>query len=391
MLSVLALAFALAADPFPYEKEEAELSEEIRVEELKAHVYRLASPEFMGRSGPGAARAAQHIAGLFEKLKLKPAFGDSYFQQIPWKLKNSESKEPSIVGQNVAAILPGSDPQLKDEWILLTAHFDHLGKHGDKLYAGADDDASGMAMLLEVAERFALQKQKPKRTIVFVAFDQEETGLLGSTHFAANPPLDLKMLKAFITADMIGRSMAGVMDEYVFVLGSEHSKEMRQLLEDNPPKPGLKAGRVGADIIGTRSDYGPFRDRQVPFLFFTTGMHQDYHQPSDTPEKIDYEKLKRISDWIHDLTEKFADAVQTPTWATEGLSPDLDEVRTIHVLLTRILDKPKVFPLNDKQRSLVTGTAEKLQGILNRGKETSTERTALLWTARLLMSALFQQ
>ena len=112
MLSLLALAFALAADPFPYEREEAELSEEIRVEELKAHVYRLASPEFMGRSGPGAARAAQHIAGLFEKLKLKPAFGDSYFQQIPWKLKNSETKEPSIVGHTSETL----HDELLDRW-----------------------------------------------------------------------------------------------------------------------------------------------------------------------------------------------------------------------------------------------------------------------------------
>ncbi|HEV3145319.1 MAG TPA: M20/M25/M40 family metallo-hydrolase [Gemmataceae bacterium] len=391
MFSLLALTLVLSADPFPYEKEEAELSEEIRVEELKAHVYRLASPEFMGRSGPGAARAAKHIAGMFEKLKLKPAFGDSYLQPIPWQLKNADNKEPSIIGQNVAAILPGSDPQLKDEWILLTAHFDHLGKRGAKLYAGADDDASGVAMLLEVAERFALQKHKPKRTIVFVAFDQEETGLLGSTHFAAHTPLELKNLKAFLTADMIGRSMAGVMDEYVFVLGSENSKQMRELLEENPPKPGLKAGRVGTDIIGTRSDYGPFRDRKVPFLFFSTGMHQDYHQPSDTPEKIDFEKLKRISDGIHDLTEKLADDETTPTWAVDGLPPDVDEVRTIHALLSRILDKPKIFPLSDNQRIMVKGTAEKLQAILDRGKVTPTERTALLWTARFLMGALFQQ
>src|SRR5262249_45982974 len=104
-----------------------------------------------------------------------------------------------------------------------------------------------------------------------------------------------------------------------------------------------------------------------------------------------YEKLKRISDWIHDLTEKLADAETTPTWAADGLPPDLDEVRTIHVMLIRILDKPKEFPLSDKQRSLVSGTAEKLQGILDRGKETTTERTALLWTSRLLMAALFQQ
>jgi len=390
MYQFVALALLLAQDSFPYEKEEAELSEEIRAEELKAHVYRLASPEFLGRRGPGAARAANHIAGMFERLKLKPAFGDSYLQPIPWKLKTNENKEPSIIGQNVAAILPGADPNLKDEWILLTAHFDHLGKDGKTLYPGADDNASGTAMLLEVAERFALQKQKPKRTIVFVSFDQEETGLLGSAYFAEHPPLEFRKLKAFITADMIGRSMANVMDEYVFVLGSENSKEMRQLLIDTPPKSGLKAGRVGTDIIGTRSDYGPFRDRKVPFLFFSTGIHPDYHQPTDTPDRIDYQKLKRIADWIFELTTKLADAEKMPAWTAGGLPPELNEVQTIHVLLTRILGKPDVFPLSDKQRTLVKTTADKLQDMVDRGKVTTGERATLVLMAQLLMSSLFQ-
>jgi len=113
-------------------------------------------------------------------------------------------------------------------------------------------------MLLEVAERFALQKEKPRRTIVFVAFDQEETGLIGSRHFASHPPRDLKKLKAFMTADMLGRSMANLMDEYVFALGSESSPRLRKLVEEVPTEKGLKVGRVGADLIGTRSDYGPF-------------------------------------------------------------------------------------------------------------------------------------
>src|SRR5262249_22718091 len=322
MLSLLALTFALAAEPFPYEKEEAELSEEIRVEELKAHVYRLASPEFLGRSGPGAARTAKHIAGIFEKLKLKPAFGDSYLQTIPWLLKNAYNKKPSIVGQNVAGLLPGSDPQLKDEWILLTAHFDHLGKHGDRLFAGADDDASGVAMLLEVAERFVLQKHKPKRTLVFVAFDQEETGLLGSTHFATHAPLPFRQLKAFLTADMLGRSMANVMDEYVFSLGSERSPVVRKLLEHVQPTDGHKVGRLGADLLGTRSDYGPFRDRRMPFLFFSTGQHPDYHSPRDRPERIDYDKLQRISVWISELVERLANDAAAPTWDAKGAGPD---------------------------------------------------------------------
>jgi hypothetical protein len=389
MLPLLALALALSADPFPYQKEEAELSEEIHAAELKAHVYRLASPEFQGRRGAGAARAAQHMCDAFTALKLKPAFGDSYRQPIPWLLANSKEKEASVIGKNVAAMLPGSDLKLKHEWILLTAHFDHLGTNGKTYYAGADDNASGCAMLLEVAERFALQKAKPKRTIVFVAFDQEETGLLGSMHFAAHPPLPFNNLKAFITADMIGRSMGNVMDEYVFALGTENSNEMRQLIEESPPETGLKVGRVGADVIGTRSDYGPFRDRKVPFLFVSTGVHPDYHTVRDTPDRIDYEKMRKISNWVFDLTSKLADTDRPPAWSKEGLPPDLDEVRTIHVMLTRILKKSDVFPLKESQAGLVKTACDKLAGILERGKVTPTERSTLLLTAKLLMATLF--
>src|SRR5262245_29767508 len=393
MLPVFALVMALAADPFPYEKEEAELSEEIRTAELKAHVYRLASPEFAGRRGAGAARAAKHIANAFDPLKLKPAFGDTFYQPIPWLLADGKNKDGSFMGKNVAAMLSGSDPKLKDEWVLVSAHLDHLGTSGKDgntvLYAGADDDASGCAMLLEVAERFALQKAKPRRTILFIAFDQEEVGLQGSTHFAAHPPLEMSKLKAALTADMIGRSMGNVMDEYVFALGSETSMELRKLIEDSAPENGLRVGRIGTDMIGNRSDYGPFRDRKVPFLFFSTGLHPDYHTSRDTPDRIDYEKLRRISNWVFDLATKLANTDNAPVWEKDGLPPDLEEVNTIHTLLSRVLGKPEIFALTDKQKTLVKSTCDKLDAIRKRGTYTTTERTALLWTARLLMATVF--
>src|SRR5262245_30190514 len=150
MMPILALSLALSAEPFPFEKAEQELSEEIREEELKAHVYRLASEEFLGRRGAGAARAATHIAEMFEKLKLKPAFGESFVQPIPWLMADGRNKHDSFVGKNVGCIIPGSDPKLKDEWVLLSCHLDHLGKNGAKIYPGADDNASGCAMVLEV-------------------------------------------------------------------------------------------------------------------------------------------------------------------------------------------------------------------------------------------------
>jgi hypothetical protein len=386
-LFALALSLGLAQEPFPYAEAEAELSEDITVAELKAHVYRLASPEFLGRKGPGAARTARHLAAAFERLKLQPAFGDSYYQPIPWLL--GDDHKESFIGRNVGAVLTGTDPKLKDEWVLLSAHFDHLGKVGDTLYPGADDNATGVAMLLEVAERFALQKEKPRRTVVFVAFDQEETGLQGSTHFATHPPRDIAKLKAFLTADMLGRSMANVMDEYVFALGSERSPRLRRLLEEVKPPEGLKVGRLGADLVGTRSDYGPFRDRRVPFLFFSTGQHPDYHKPTDLPDRIDYAKLRRICLLISDLTGRLANDDEAPAWDEKGLPPDLDEVRVVYELVQRILAKPEQYPLSKSQHDLVGGVADRLGGILKRGQVTGDERDWLLWTARLLLTTVF--
>jgi hypothetical protein len=390
MLPMIALTLAIGAEPIEFAKEEAEQSIEINAAELKAHVYRLASSEFLGRRGPGAARASRHIAEHFEKLKLKPLFGNSYFQEIPWLSKNGEKPmDRGYMGRNVGVVIPGSDPVLKDEWVVLSAHFDHLGMNGSRLYPGADDNASGTAMVMEVAEYFALSAARPKRTLVLIAFDLEEVGLIGSTYFISHPPFEVKKLRAFMTADMLGRSMANVMNEYVFVLGSENSAELRQLVDTRKPADGVKVGRIGADIIGTRSDYGPFRDRRVPFLFFCTGMHADYHTAGDTPDKIDYVRLEKTSRWICDLTSELANTDKPPTWAKDGLPPDLDEVRSIHTLLSRIMSNPKAWPMTEKQRELVVKTTDRLKGYLDKGKITLSERTALLWTARLLMAGMF--
>jgi hypothetical protein len=386
---ILALFTALASACFSahLELSEAELSADIHLHELRAHVYRLSSPEFLGRAGPGAARTSRHLADAFGRLKLQPAFGDSYFQSIPSLLDDDDKK--SFLGRNVVGIVPGSDPKLKDEWVLLSAHYDHLGKRGENLYPGADDNATGVAMLLEVAEYFALCEEKPRRTLVFAAFDLEEDGLRGSTYFATHPPKPMRQLKAALTADMLGRSMARVMDEYLFVLGSESSPRLRKLVEEVKPPKGLTVGRICADMIGTRSDYGPFRDREVPFLFFSTGQHPDYHRPTDLPERIDYEKLLRASLWIRDLTRRLADDDESPVWDAKGAPPDLDEVRTFRVLARRVLDKPELYPLAAKKREQLEGVEKRLTKILGSGEVTSDDRTWLLWTARLLLATVF--
>ena len=367
----------------------AELSEHIGRHELEAHVYKLASPEFAGRRGAGAARSARYIEAAFRKLGLQPAFGGSYTQPIPSLLGSSAGSNQSFLGHNVGAMLPGTDPVLSKEWIILSAHYDHLGRSTFSHYPGADDNASGVAMLLEVAEAFALSKEKPKRTILFVAFDLEESGLLGSMHFVVHPPFDIHDCKASITADMIGRSMANLMDEYVFALGMENSPGLRRLIETSKPPQGLRVGRIGADVIGTRSDYGPFRDRRVPFLFFSTGQHEDYHQVTDYPDRIDYPKLQRISVFIRDLLVRLANDPQAPTWDPRSASPDLGEAQVILELVDRVVKHPEQHRLSDAQKPLVEGVQTKLRAIVGRGKVTDAERTWLVWTARMLMTTVF--
>jgi hypothetical protein len=261
---------------------------------LQTHIGTLASPEFGGRRGAAAERSRSYLIDQFKKLGLTPLFGSSFLQPVP----GTDPKH--IAGQNVGAILRGSDPTLRDEWVIVAAHYDHLGKHGEVLYPGADDNASGVAMMLEVARCLATNEVKPKRSLMFIGFDLEEAGLWGSRYFAEHSPIPLSKVKLFVTADMIGRSLGGVFPKHVFVMGSEHIPAVRPVLDKAGLGLPLKVGTLGADVLLLdRSDYGPFRARKVPFLFFSTGENPHYHQPTDIPETIDYEKVESVSRLIH--------------------------------------------------------------------------------------------
>ena len=174
----------------------------------------LASPEFGGRSGAGGEKTVSYLIEQFRGLELAPLFDGEYVQPIP-------GKEPGTVqGRNVGALLRGSDPKLRDEWVIVAAHFDHLGVRRGVLYPGADDNASGVAMMLEVARSIVQGPVPPKRSMMFIGFDLEEIGLYGSRYFVAHPPVPLEKVALFVTADMIGRSLAGVCESHVFVMGT---------------------------------------------------------------------------------------------------------------------------------------------------------------------------
>ena len=391
VLSLLALvlwpglaAVGLAADPIQTVSAQTSKSA-IVAEDIRPHIEHLASEELMGRSGAGARLAAEYIRDHFQRLNLKPLFpGDSYFQDIPGVA--NEKGESTTIGRNVGAILKGSDPKLQHELIILSAHYDHLGERGGEIYPGADDNASGVAMLLEVAERMATEH--PRRSIAFVGFDLEERMLWGSRWFAAHPPCELENIKFFMTADMIGRSLGDLPLPAVFVLGSEHAPAIKETLNRVPAPKELEVCRLGIDLVGTRSDYGPFRDRKIPFLFFSTGEHPDYHTPDDIPNRVDYDKAARVSELVLSITHDTAYADTAPEW-TDKVEGDLDEPRALNRIATLLLQAEKERPLNNVQRMLVTHAKNKTQQIIDRGSIDPAERTWLIRVSQVMLFSVF--
>ena len=315
---------------------------------------KLASQEMEGRRGEGARKAASFLIDEFRRLKLEPLFQGQFIQEVP------AANEPGRVqGRNVGAILRGTDPVLTDEWVIVSAHYDHLGVRGGVLYPGADDNASGVAMMLEVARSMADATERPRRSLMFIGFDLEEIGLFGSRYFVAHPPVPLDQVVLFITADMIGRALAGVCDNQVFVLGTENAPGLRPWIDQAARNRPLTIGLLGSDLlILNRSDYGPFRTRQIPYLFFSTGENPRYHSPEDRPETLDYPKLAAISQVILEVTRTAASAPAVPRWSA---SPDhpLAEAVTLRDVIRKLLENQKALELGTAQLFLMkTDTAQ---------------------------------
>jgi Zn-dependent M28 family amino/carboxypeptidase len=241
----------------------------------------------------------------------------------------------STSAPNVAAILEGSDPQLRHEYVVFSAHMDHVGvgravSGADSIHNGADDNASGTAGVLELAEAFA-QGPRPRRSLIFLAVSGEERGLWGSEHFAANPPVPIRQVVANLNMDMIGRNWR----DTIVVIGREHSDLGSTLARVNAAHPELGMTAIGdlwpEENFYFRSDHYNFAKRGVPVLFFFNGVHADYHQPSDSPDRIDAEKQARLLRLIYHLGVEIADAPERPRWVDESyrtiVKPELLKAR----------------------------------------------------------------
>ena len=360
----------------------------ITAEQVRPHIEFLASPALAGRDGQGAIVAAEYIAKTLREAGLQPLFGDEYFQSIPDAVQ-SDGTQP-VIGRNVGAIWPGTDPRLRGEVIVLAAHYDHLGVRRGTIHPGADDNASGVSMLLETARYVSQLPQKPRRSIAFVGFDMEEELLYGSRWFVAHPPIPLSQMKLMVTADLIGRSLGDLPLPLVFMFGSEHAPALRASIANVGIPSGLEVGRLGVDFIGTRSDYGPFRDQRIPFLFFSTGEHPDYHTPRDTPDRIEYDKLSRISSLMAQLVVQVANGQEAPVWESQP-APDLEEAQTMERVTQVMLAEEEAGrkQLSATVRFVAGQTLAKTRYMRERGSLSPEERVWLRRSAQFLLFSAF--
>jgi Zn-dependent M28 family amino/carboxypeptidase len=244
-----------------------------------------------------------------------------------------------LQGRNVIGIIPGSDARLREECILIGAHHDHMGtSDSQEIYYGADDDASGTTGLLELAEAFQSGPLRPRRSIVLAAWGAEELGLLGSKHYALNPVFPLNKTIAMIQLDMIGRNEQRPGDpangepeekaenntNTVSIAGSAYSPELKQWFETCNRRTGLTLRYrydSGQENLLKRSDHWCFLKAGIPSVFLFTGFHPDYHRPSDTADKINYDKMERILRLLYLSTWELADQTSPPHFQVPKSTP----------------------------------------------------------------------
>ena len=281
--------------------------------EIKEDIAYLANDKLEGRQTgtKGEKLAADYLVNRFQNIGLEPKGSDGYIQSYSFKPKTDPHKEvefttnadSTITGRNIIGYINNNAKTT----IVIGAHYDHLGYGGEgslyrekdkAIHNGADDNASGVAVLLDIATRLKIKNEqseiKDKNNYLFLAFSGEEMGLLGSNYFSKNPTIKAKSINYMINMDMVGRMKA---DSTLAVYGVGTSPMFKQTLKANNEKFKLVQNESG---VGP-SDHTSFYLIDIPVLHFFTGQHEDYHKPGDDSEKLNYDGMNLISDYIFDI------------------------------------------------------------------------------------------
>lgn len=325
-------------------------------DEMRQTVEYLAAPELGGRfpATAGDTLASEYLAGELRSLRLKPVVKEKknkgFYQDFTF------GKTDQKTSHNIVAVLRGKDRQLRNEYIVVGAHYDHLGLGGEgsgsrrpdtvAVHPGADDNASGDAVVLQLARHF--KKVRPSRSLVFIFFGAEEQGIVGSKRFVEwmkredtqriNLPADIKGIVAMVNLDMVGR----MRDSALSISGTGTSSEFKAMAE-------AVAERTGLHITCTPDGYGPsdqasFVAADIPVFNLTTGGHMEYHTPDDLPSTLNYDGMQQTLDFTKELVARLASLPAAPDFisvpstntmshakfkVTLGLMPDVTGASTV--------------------------------------------------------------
>ena len=295
-------------------------------DDMRQTVEYLASQELQGRypATEGDTLASEYIAGKLRGLKLKPIVREKKLKGYYHNFTYGKTEKRTT--HNIIAVLPGKDKRLKNEYIVVGSHYDHLGWGGEgsgsrrpdtvAVHPGADDNASGDAVVLQLAEHF--KKVRSPRSIIFAFFGAEEQGLVGSKFFLdwmkqddkqrINLPKDKKSIVAMVNLDMVGR----MRDHAMSVSGTGTSSGFKAMVEDAAQQASLHVTCI-PDGYGP-SDHASFVAAEIPVLFLTTGGHMEYHTPADKPFTLNYDGMQQTLDFTKDLVARLANMSEAPDY-----------------------------------------------------------------------------
>lgn len=322
LAAVAGLVILVAAAPLRAQ------ADRITPELLTRHIAVLADDSMRGRATPSPQLelAAQYVEGVFRRAGLAPAGENGGFVQ---RFPIGGQGAAAGTAPNVIGVLRGQDRRLAGEYVVVVAHMDHVGVgrpvNGDSIRNGADDNASGTSGVLALAEAFAGTTPRPKRSILFLVVSGEERGLVGSTWYVAHPTVAIDSIAALVNLDMISRNRPDSV--YLNGWGKSEVSDLVRRLAGEHGELGLGVGPDEEDrpVTPADSDHWPFQRRGVPYIFFYTGEHPDYHRVGDEPQRADGDKASRVARLAYYTLLELANAPARPAWdpaARERNVPD---------------------------------------------------------------------
>lgn len=364
-------------------------SADISPDRLKDDVVWLADDERAGRRAmsDGWRASGEYIARVFRDAGLAPGGDDDgYFQRVTDALGDKE-------GRNVVGILraPGG---AANEHVVIMSHYDHLGVHPvtGEVFNGADDNGSGTAALLELVRTMTAEgfdRSGFVRDVVFVSTDLEEQGLAGARFYADHPSLPIDQAAAMVCVDMLGRSVLDQMHGHVVAIGAERSRSVREVVDAATAATGDQVWHLATEYVGPRSDFVPFAARNVPYVWFTTATHRDYHKTTDDAGEIDYASLARHTGLVRSTLAALASRAERPAWT--GNEPDrMAEARAVAEMsgiLIANLEQLRTGKnaLAAPQVWLVRGVHALSSRLIEKGEVSDPERAALIAASYVLV------